>query len=290
MSANKDKYLIIIAGPTAVGKTKASIRLAQKYNADIFSCDSRQIYKEMNIGTAKPNANELAAAKHHFINYKSVTEHFTAGDYERDIDKALSHYFKANDIAILTGGTGLYIKATLEGLDVFPEVPDEILKNLESRHQSEGLKSLVSDLQNLDKKTFETIDLNNSRRVIRALSVCLVSGSSYSSFLRKKKKELSFKPLFFVLEKDRKQLYEKINQRVDKMMDDGLLKEVESLLPYQEEKSLQTVGYSELFSYLRGDITLSQAVDFIKRNSRRYAKRQMTWFRNQEKDVKYIRL
>lgn len=281
MSANKDKYLIVIAGPTAVGKTNIAIGVAKHFEAEIFSCDSRQIFDEMNIGTAKPSGEELAEVSHHFVGSRSVAADYTTGDYEREVDLALAKYFKGKDIAILTGGTGLYIKAVLEGLDQFPDVPDHILRKLDEDLAEKGIENLVEQLRKVDPSSASKMDLANSRRLIRALSVCYASGLPYSSFLTDKKKELNFTPILIGLDLPREKLYERINQRVEKMLDDGLEAEVKALLPYREKKSLQTVGYKELFAYFDGEISRPEAIELIKRNSRRYAKRQITWFKNQ---------
>ena len=282
MCTNKGKYLIILAGPTAVGKTATSVRLAQEFDAEIISCDSRQLYKELSIGTAKPTVEDMDGVTHHMIGCISATQRYTAADYERDVDSLLAEYFLDNNVAIMTGGTGLYIKAVLHGLDDFPSVPNSVLQSLESQVAELGLQSLVEQLQVLDPLTASDIDIKNERRVIRALSVCVASGRPYSSYLRQATKILPYQPILVVLERPREQLYSRINKRVDQMIADGLVKEVEQLLSYREHTALQTVGYSEIFDYLDGTLSLPEAVELIKRNTRRYAKRQMTWFRNQE--------
>ena len=281
MIANKTKYLVIIAGPTAVGKTSMAIKAAQHFDSEIFSCDSRQVYQEMEIGTAKPSETELAQIKHHFISHKSILDRYTAGDFERDADQHLELYFKSNNIAIMTGGTGLYIKAVTEGLDDFPQVSEDIQRKLQEELDVNGLGNLVTHLTSLDPEAMKTIDSSNSRRVMRALGVCLASDKPYSSFLTAEKKKTAYKVIPIVLHMPREKLYERINLRVDLMMKNGLLDEVKSLYQHKDKKALQTVGYSELFAHLDGKISLDEAVELVKRNSRRYAKRQMTWFRNQ---------
>ena len=278
--SSKGKYLIVIAGPTAVGKTSVAIQVAKTLDAEIFSCDSRQIYTEMTIGTAKPSADELAAVPHHFINHKSITERYTAGMYAAEAEAALENYFKEHNVAIMTGGTGLYIEALLEGLDEFPAVPDEILQKLELELKNAGLPALAYELTNLDPTTAERIDLQNARRVIRALSVCLVEGKPYSSYIKDTTKELNFQPICIALTRDREELYTRINTRVNEMMQDGLLQEVSDLQNRSDLRALQTVGYQELFQYLKEERSLGESVEHIKRNSRRYAKRQITWFKN----------
>ncbi len=281
MSANKGKYLIILAGPTAVGKSDLAISLARNYEAEIFSCDSRQIYKEMSIGTAKPSLSEMQDIKHHFVDHISIHQPYTAGDYERDVDKALSLYFTNHDIAIMVGGTGLYIKAVTEGLDEFPEVGEHIISALQDRAETSGLSSLADELKTLDPTSYQNLDLSNERRVIRALSVCLAEGKPYSSYLKSEKKKLPYHPIFINIQRPREELYERINKRVDRMLTQGLLQEATLLHPHKTLKALQTVGYKEIFQYLDNEMTRSESTELIKRNSRRYAKRQMTWFRNQ---------
>ncbi|MDF1698117.1 MAG: tRNA (adenosine(37)-N6)-dimethylallyltransferase MiaA [Saprospiraceae bacterium] len=274
--------MLTIAGPTAVGKTDLCLNLAKKYDAEIFSADSRQLYKELSIGTAKPSQEELESVKHHFINHISIHEEYNVGMYEREIDSALQHYFIEKNVGILSGGTGLYIKAALEGLDNFPDVDIQIKESYEKQYNEEGIKPLQASLLLKDPEYAEKVDLANSRRLIRALSVIDSSGQKFSSFLNQKKnKKLSFTPINCCLERPRDELYDRINKRVDQMIDQGLLEEARSVAKWQQLKSLQTVGYSELFKYFNDEINLHEAIELIKRNSRRYAKRQMTWFRNQ---------
>jgi len=281
-----DKLLIVIAGPTAIGKTTCAIQIAQKLQTEILSCDSRQLYKELNIGVAKPSQAELAAVKHHFIDHISITEKFSAGIYEREAIGLITKLFEQYDHLILTGGTGLYIKAVLEGLDEFPNVPTGDTDYYSSLLSSEGIESLQEELKMKDLQYFSEVDIHNSRRLIRALSVIRSSGQTFSSFRNRKPKERNFKVLPIQITMDRDQLYNRINQRVDLMIKEGLLAEVESLLPQKDLLSLQTVGYSELFQYLDNKIELEEAIELIKRNSRRYAKRQITWFTNNGDFVK----
>lgn len=276
--------MITIAGPTAVGKTDLSIQLAQKYNSDIFSADSRQLYTELNIGTAKPSKEELQIVKHHFINHISVEDAYNAGRYEKEIDHLFEEYFVNNNVGVMTGGTGMYIKAALEGLDDFPKVEETIKVFYEELLLKEGIAVLQQKLKEKDPKYAQQVDLSNTRRLIRSLSVIDSSGKPYSSFLNKKEKKLlPFRVINICLTRERNELYQRINKRVDLMMENGLLEEVRSLKDFQHLKSMQTVGYTELFKHLNGEISLSEAIALVKRNSRRYAKRQMTWFRNQGK-------
>lgn len=275
---DKSKELIVIAGPTASGKTKRAIELAEQLQCDIFSADSRQIYKELNIGVAKPTPDELSKIKHHFINHISIHEEYNAGKYELEMDKALDAYFQVNDKAILVGGTGLYITAVLEGLDDFPAVDKNIRLGLETDWLNGKQENILEELKSKDLETYQSIDKENSRRVIRALSVINSSGKKFSSFKSAVKKQHDFKITKIYMDVPREELYEKVNQRVDEMMKEGLLEEVKSLLPFQHIQALQTVGYTELFNYYNGTFSLDEAVDKIKQHSRNYAKRQVTWF------------
>lgn len=281
--SNTKKYLIIIAGPTAIGKTDLSLKLAKEYNSDIFSCDSRQIYHEMNIGTAKPNSIELNQAQHHFINHISVTENYSVGEYVREFDQRIKQYFIEHDIAILTGGTGLYINAILHGLNEFEAVTPEDIIHYEKLLTESGLEPLQEELKKVDPKYYDRTDINNPRRIIRALSYHRSNHKRFSDAQDEQViRKLDFTPIKVLLTRDREELYDRINIRVDEMIDAGLVEEVRTLLPVRNYRALDTVGYRELFSHLDGDIDLEEAIRLIKRNSRRYAKRQMTWFRNQE--------
>ena len=273
------KYLIVIGGPTASGKTKAAIKVANHFGIEIISADSRQFYREMSIGTAKPSAEELAQAPHHFVNNLSIHEDYTAGDFERDVIPFLDKLYEGYDAAIITGGSGFFIQAVVEGLDKFPEVPKEIRASVEKDFQTKGLEYLRTQVKAVEPEYFELMDNLNPHRLIRALSVYKASGQPFSSFLYQEPKIRNFEPIFICLEMQRPFLYNRINNRVDKMMNKGLLKEANDLYPFKHLTPLQTVGYSELFKYFDGECTLESAVELIKRNSRRYAKRQMTWFR-----------
>ncbi len=276
----KNKFLIVVAGPTAIGKTAVSIELAKMLNADIFSADSRQIYKEMSIGTAKPTEDEMSGVKHHFINHISIHQKYSAGQYEQEINTLLDKYFMHNDIAILSGGTGLYIKVLLEGLDELPDVSDEIVEVYNNIYEKDGLTALLAELADKDPIYYNKVDQGNHRRVIRALSVIKASGQAYSSFLSEEKhKSLPFKVIPILLELPRALLYERINNRVDEMLAMGLVDEVEQLYIFKGLQALETVGYQELFDWKDGIQSFETAVSLIKQNSRRYSKRQITWFR-----------
>jgi len=282
------KYLITIVGPTAIGKTSLSIALAKHYNCEIVSCDSRQFFKEMPIGTAVPNAEELASATHHFIQNKSIFDNYTVGDFEKEALVKLEELFKKNNYVILVGGSGLYVDAILKGFDEFPDIDSTIRKKVNSNYENLGIEYLQQQLENLDpayyqKTTSENPQtLQNPQRMMRFVEVCLGTGKPYSSFLNQKKNNRNFKPIIIGLETDREVIYDRINQRVDIMINEGLLGEAEALYPHKELNALQTVGYRELFSYFDGEFTLPFAVEEIKKNTRRFSKRQLTWFKRKE--------
>ena len=273
------KTLIAVVGPTAIGKTALSIKLANHYNTEIVSADSRQFYKEMTIGTAVPSKEELSAAKHHFIQNLSVTEDYSVGDFERDGLALLDKLFKVQDIVILVGGSGLYVDAIVKGLNHFPDVDESIRLKLNDSLKNEGLEPLQNQLKTLDPKYFEKVDIHNPHRVIRALEICIGTQKTYTSFLEQDKEERPFNTITIGLEADRTKIYERINDRVDIMMAEGLLKEVKSLEPYKNYNALNTVGYKELFNYLDDEWSLEFAISEIKKNTRRFAKRQLTWFK-----------
>ena len=275
---NSKNKLIIIAGPTGVGKSNISLKLAQSMHCEIIGADSRQLYQEMSIGTAKSSPKDLEIVKHHMVDSHSINQEITTSQYEKQTLEILNSVFKQHNVAILTGGTGLYIKSVVEGLDELAP-PNLILRNeLETGYAEHGIDYLQDYLKELDLATFEKIDIQNSRRLIRSIEILK---SDFIPKGKSKKEPRDFTPIPICITMDRGLLYDRINTRVDQMMSDGLLKEVESLMEHRQLKSMQTVGYSELFKYLDGDIDLDTAIELIKRNSRRYAKRQMTWFRNQ---------
>lgn len=273
------KYLIVIGGPTAIGKTSVAIRVANYFGIEIISADSRQFYKEMNIGTAKPTAAELAQAPHHFINNLSIQDAYSVGDYEQDVLAKLEVLLEGYEAVILTGGSGLFIRAICEGLDEFPAVSDTIRKGWTLQLKTNGISALQTELKKKDPLYYAEVDLNNPHRLIRALSVIEASGQPFSNFRNQVPKERPFEIIPILLEMDRTLLYERINKRVDLMLEEGLVEEARQLHPLRHLNALQTVGYEELFNYFEGKTSLDEAVELIKRNSRRYAKRQMTWFR-----------
>jgi tRNA dimethylallyltransferase len=282
------KYLITIVGPTAIGKTALSIALAQHFNCEIISCDSRQFFREMTIGTAVPNQEELNSATHHFIQNKSIFENYTVGDYEKEALLKLEELFQKNDFTILIGGSGLYVDAVLKGFDEFPEINPEVRSEVNSNYEKLGITYLQEQLQRLDPDYFQKITLENPQtlqnpqRMMRFVEVCIGTQKPYSSFLNQKKNNRNFTPVLIGLEADRKIIYDRINQRVDIMMNEGLLDEAKTLYPNKALNALQTVGYRELFSYFDGDFTLPFAIEEIKKNTRRFSKRQLTWFKRNE--------
>ncbi len=273
------KYLVVIGGPTASGKTGVAIALAQHYQTAILSADSRQFYREMHIGTAKPTVEEQAAAPHYFVDFLSIEQSYSVGDFERDALAQLDVLFQQHDLVLLCGGSGLYIKALCEGLDQFPEVPPAIRQELQQVYAEQGIEALQEELQRVDPIYYAQVDLHNPQRLMRALEVCRASQRPYSSFRKQKSAKRSFQPIYLRLDWERSQLYDRINQRVDLMIEQGLEAEAKALYPMRVLNALQTVGYQELFDYFDGTISLEEAIELIKRNSRRYAKRQMTWLR-----------
>ncbi|MBO6880144.1 tRNA (adenosine(37)-N6)-dimethylallyltransferase MiaA [Winogradskyella sp.] len=277
--------LISIVGPTAIGKTALSIKLAQHFNTKIISADSRQFYKEMNIGTAVPSAEELSAVNHHFIQHKSIKDIYTVGDFEGDAISAIKDIHKNNPVAVMVGGSGLYVKAVTKGLDDFPEVDANIRIELNKRFEDIGIESLQNQLKELDPVAYKTIAIDNPQRLVRALEICIGTGKPYSSFLTNPKKKRQFKTISIGLKAERQTIYDRINQRVDIMIENGLLEEAKSLLPYKNLNALNTVGYKELFQYFEGNSTLDFAISEIKKNTRRFAKRQLTWFKKDDSIV-----
>ena len=283
MNATKNKLLVFIIGPTAVGKTSLSISLAKHYDCEIISADSRQFYREMNIGTAKPNQEQLEAVPHHFINSKSIEEEYNVYDFEKDVLAKVDDLFKTHEITIVVGGSGLYQHAIWYGIDKdIPASNPELRKELNGIFEKEGIEVLRKKLYDLDPETYNNIDLQNPIRIIRAIEVCIVSNKSYSSLKVAKKADRPFKILKIGLNSDRSELHHRINSRVDEMMSTGLLEEAENLLLSRSKNALRTVGYRELFRYFDGELSLQEAVDKIKVNTRRYAKRQLTWYRRYE--------
>lgn len=286
-------YLITIIGPTAIGKTSLSIALAQHFNCDIISCDSRQFFKEMKIGTAVPTEAELASATHHFIQNKSIFEYYTVGDFEKEAIAKLDELFLKKNIQIMVGGSGLYVDAVLKGFDDFPEITNSVRENINTDFEELGIIYLQQQLQKSDPDFYQNIasenpqTLQNPQRMKRFVEVCLGTGKPYSSFLNQKKNERNFTPIIIGLEADREIMYNRINKRVDIMIAEGLVKEAENLFPNKDLNALQTVGYRELFDCFEGNSTMDFAIEEIKKNTRRFSKRQLTWFKRTE-NVKWF--
>ncbi|MBE7690291.1 tRNA (adenosine(37)-N6)-dimethylallyltransferase MiaA [Tenacibaculum piscium] len=271
--------LITIVGATAIGKTALSIKLAQHFNCSIISCDSRQFFKEMSIGTAVPSSEELEAAPHHFIQNRSIFDNYSVGQFEKDALAKLDELFIENPVQIMVGGSGLYIDAVLKGLDYFPEVDARIREKLTQKLEESGIEKLQEQLKELDIETYNSITIDNPHRVMRALEVCIGSGKTYSSFKNKPKAPRNFEVIKIGLTADRQIMYDRINKRVDIMLENGLLEEAKKMQPHKDLTALKTVGYRELFEYFEGNFTKEFAIEEIKKNTRRFAKRQGTWFR-----------
>lgn len=273
------KNLILVFGPTAVGKTEASIRLSKPLGAEIVNADSRQVYREMRIGTARPTEEELARARFHFVGTLSIRDRYSAARYEADALRLIAQLHERSDNVILSGGSMLYINAVLNGIDDIPEIPAALRARLKSRCEAEGLPPLAAELARLDPEYYATADRSNPRRVIHALEVCLLTGKPYSSFRLSTRKPRPFRAIKIGLNLPRPQLFARINSRVDRMMEAGFLEEARRLYPFRSLEALNTVGYKELFKYIDGEFTLPQAVERMKKNTRVYAKKQLTWFK-----------
>ena len=280
--SSKQPTLIVVVGPTGSGKSALAVKLAQYYGAPIISCDSRQLYRGMPIGTAQPTAEEQAAAKHYFIADREPEDDFNCGRYEVEALALLEELFAHNDYVVAVGGSGLYVKALCEGMDELPEADATLREELKSRLATEGLAALVEELRSRDARCVEQIDINNPSRVMRALEVCIVSGKPYSEQRSGERRQRPFNIVKIGTDMPRDVLYERIDRRVDMMVEEGLVEEARAMLPKRELNALQTVGYRELFDYFDGRCSLEEAIDLVKRNSRRYAKRQLTWFRRDE--------
>jgi tRNA dimethylallyltransferase len=279
------KYLIVIAGPPGLGKTDLSIEIAKKYNADILSCDSRQFFKEMSIGTAVPTKKELEEVKHHFIQNINIEQEYSVGKFEIDALKKINEIHNTNEFVVMVGGSGLYIDAVCRGLDHFPDVPNTLRDELNLKHEKQGIEVLKKQLDALDPEYYKEVDQANPHRIIRALEICIHTGKTFTSFRKQQQKARPFKTIKLILTRDREELYERINKRVDFMMAQGLLEEAQNLSKQKENNALQTVGYKELFAYFDGEWDLETAILEVKKNTRRYAKRQMTWFRRDSNSI-----
>lgn len=287
MNSTTQKYLIIIAGPTAVGKTKVAIELAKYFDTEIISADSRQIYQELNIGVARPSVAELEQVKHHFIANKSIKEYVSAGNFEKEVLDILENLYQTKNIAILCGGTGFYINAVLNGFDEIPEIDQAVRQQLNEDFKENGIVFLQEKLKNLDPETYQKIDIFNTQRVIRALEICIGTGLTFSSFKDKKQNKRNFIPIKIGLNLPKEMLHHNINKRVDEMMENGFLEEAKNLIPFKNFNALQTVGYKEFFDYFEEKTSLQEAINLIKLHTRQYAKRQMTFF-NRHQDYTWF--
>ncbi len=284
---NQAHTLVILYGPTGVGKTAVAIHLAKYLHCSIISADSRQLYQGMNIGTAAPTPEEQKQVPHHFVNILAPDEYYNASRYETEVCSKLEELFHSSKVQLLTGGSMLYIDAITHGIDLMPDVDTEIRETLKQRLQQEGIESLRFQLKTLDPHYYHSADVKNPKRVVHALEICLTTGKPYSSFRREAPKERPFKMIKIGLQRERQELYERINQRVIQMIEKGLVEEVKSFLPQRHCNALNTVGYKETFAYLDGEYSLERAVELIQRNSRHYAKKQITWYKNSP-DIKWF--
>ena len=276
------KKLISIIGTTGIGKTKLAIEIAKHFETEIISCDSRQFFKEMNIGTATPSTEELAQVPHHFIGNLSVQDYYSIGQYEKEATQKIEELFKKHNVVVLVGGSMMYEKAVIEGLHDLPEANEENQRKLEQILEKDGIAQLQNILQDLDPEYFNKVDRDNPRRLLRAIDIIWQTGKSYTANISEQMNQRDFEVIRIGLQAPRETIYDRINQRVDLMVENGLLKEAESLIPFKNNLALQTVGYSELFKYFEGTWTLDFALEEIKKNSRRFAKRQLTWYRKEE--------
>jgi len=281
------KTLIVVVGPTGIGKTKTSIKIANHFNTEIISADSRQIFRELKIGTATPNAEELAAATHHNIGSHSIHDYYSAWEFEQDALKLSEELFEKHDQLVLTGGSMMYIDAICKGIDELPTIDQELRDNLKEQYENEGIESIRRQLKQLDPIFYDQVDLMNHKRVIHAVEICLMTGEPYSKLRTNAIKQRPFKMVKVGLNMDREVVYDRINQRVDIMVKDGLIEEAKKFYPNKNLNSLNTVGYKELFAYFDGEYNLEKGIELIKRNSRRYAKKQLTWFKR-DSDISWF--
>ncbi|MBR3109672.1 MAG: tRNA (adenosine(37)-N6)-dimethylallyltransferase MiaA [Prevotella sp.] len=280
--ASSDKTLIVLTGPTAVGKTAVSLDIAKHFGIPVINADSRQIFKELRIGTARPTEAEMEEVKHYFVGTLGIEDYYSASLYEQQVLELLDKEFQSHDYALLSGGSMMYIDAVCDGIDDIPTIDDQTRETMKRRLKEEGLEALVEELRRLDPDYYEIVDRQNPRRVVHALEICVMTGKTYTSFRKRSKKERPFRIIKIGLDRPREELYQRINARVDKMMSDGLLDEVKALYPKKELNALNTVGYKELFDYLDGRWPLEEAVERIKGNTRRYARKQLTWYKKDE--------
>jgi tRNA dimethylallyltransferase len=281
------KKLIVLIGPTGVGKTELSLSLAEKYNTCIISADSRQLYKDLVIGTASPTTEQLQRVKHYLVGTLQLTDYYSAARYEEEVITLLNTLYLTHDVVVLTGGSMMYVDAVCKGIDDIPTIDDETRHLMLHRYETEGLDTLCAELKLLDPEYYKVVDLKNPKRVVHALEICYMTGRTYTSFRTQQAKERPFEIIKIGLSRPREELYERINHRVDVMVEDGLVEEVQKVYPHRALNSLNTVGYKEIFNYLNGEWTLAFALDKIKQNSRIYSRKQMTWFKR-DKDIRWF--
>jgi len=283
----KSKTLISIVGPTAIGKTEMAIKIAEQFNTEIISADSRQFYRELEIGTAKPSENDLSKIPHHFINNKSIIENYSAGEFERDALIKINSLFELKKYVLMVGGSGLYVKALWEGLHTLPQIDNNLREEIIQFYAKNGIEGLQNRLKKIDAVRYQTIDQKNAQRLMRAIEIATTVGKEFEEIIHSKKSERDFKILKIGLNTSRKKLYERINQRVDQIIEKGLIKECENVMNHKSHYALQTVGYSEIFEYFEGKNTLEKAIELIKQHTRNYAKRQVTWF-TKDKEITWF--
>lgn len=287
MQITEKKKLIVLIGPTGVGKTELSLSLAEKYNTCIISADSRQLYKDLVIGTASPTTEQLQRVKHYLVGTLQLTDYYSAARYEEEVITLLNTLYLTHDVVVLTGGSMMYVDAVCKGIDDIPTIDDETRHLMLHRYETEGLDTLCAELKLLDPEYYKVVDLKNPKRVVHALEICYMTGRAYTSFRTQQAKERPFEIIKIGLSRPREELYERINHRVDVMVEDGLVEEVQKVYPHRALNSLNTVGYKEIFNYLNGEWTLAFALDKIKQNSRIYSRKQMTWFKR-DKDIRWF--
>ena len=283
----KSKTLISIVGPTAIGKTEMAIKIAEHFNTEIISADSRQFYRELEIGTAKPSENDLSKIPHHFINNKSIIENYSAGEFERDALIKINSLFELKNYVLMVGGSGLYVKALWEGLHTLPQIDNNLREEIIQFYAKNGIEGLQTRLKKIDAVRYQTIDQKNPQRLMRAIEIATTVGKEFEEIIHSKKSERDFKIVKIGLNTSREKLYERINQRVDQMIEKGLIKECENVMNHKSHYALQTVGYSEIFEYFEGKNTLEKAIELIKQHTRNYAKRQVTWF-TRDKEITWF--
>lgn len=281
-------YLIVIAGPTGVGKTRTTVEIAKKFHSEVVSFDSRQIYREMKIGTAFPTLEEIENVPHHMLGVKSIHEYYNASMFELEVITLLEALFQKHACVFMTGGTGFYLDAVLKGIDELPTIDPQIRNALREKYETEGIESLRVMLKSMDPEYYGKVDLRNPNRLLKALEICIMTGKPYSQLLSAPKKKRNFIPVLIGLDIEREELYKRINQRVEGMVDQGLVEETKKLYRHKHLNALNTVGYKEIFSFLDGHVSLDEAVELIKRNTRKYARRQLTWFRRYP-EIKWFR-